>query len=552
MNAPGPRVRRWLRNPDRLLFAILLVLHVLPLWWFPFFPSQDGPAHVENAEILRTYGRADRPLLRTFYEINTHPDPNWFGHLVLAALMTVLPPLAAEKVLLTGYLLLLPLALAYALRAVRPGGGPAALLAFPFLHNLFFHMGFYNFCYSLPLFFFTLGYWLRHREQFTAGRAAVLAGLGLLLFFCHLVSLAALWILLAVLVGYWTVLDLVARPGKEVWTSLRSRAVIPFCAFLPALLLAVWFLARRPGSGVEVAQETNRLSWLLKLEALVSYGSLEVWPSLGLAVFFLVCAGVLIATRAGRTRLDPGDGFLAGAAVFVALLFVVPDAMAGGMFVIPRLTLYPYFALILWLAAQPASAALTWSIRGAALVSTLALLALHTAAYARLNPYLEEYVAASEMVAPNTTLFPWSYSHSGRGPDGSPASLRVGPFRHAAGYIAARRPVVNLCNYEAAAGYFPILYRGEVNPYEHMGLLPAVPDRGLESTPPRVDIEGYQQATNHRVDYVLVWSPSDPEATRLRLGKDGYKWVFTSEPRGLAQLYRRKDWPKEVVREGDR
>jgi hypothetical protein len=525
-----------------LLFAVLLVLHVGPLWWFPFFPSQDGPAHVENAEILRTYGRADRPLLRTFYEINTRPDPNWFGHLVLAALLAVFPPLAAEKLLLTGYLLLLPLALAYALRAVRPGGGPAALLAFPFLHNLFFHMGFYNFCYSLPLFFFALGYWLRHRDQFTTGRAALLAGLGLLLFFCHLVSLVALWILLAVLVGYRTVLDLRARSGKEVWASLRSRAVIPCCAFVPSLLLAVWFLARRPGRGVEVTEQTNRLNWLLKLEALVSYGSLEVWPSLGLAVFFLVCALILVAARARRPHLVAEDGLLAGVAVFVALLFVVPDAMAGGMFVIPRLTLYPFFALILWLAAQPASAALAWSIRGAALVSTLALLALHTAAYARLNPYLEEYVAAAAVVEPNTALLPWNDTHSGRGPDGSPTSLRVGPFRHAAGYIAARRPVVNLCNYEAAAGYFfPIVYRSEVNPYEHMGLLPAVPDRGLESTPPQASIAGYQQATHQRVDYILVWSSSDPEATRLRLNKIGYERVYTSEPRGLAQLYRLKD-----------
>jgi hypothetical protein len=537
-----PRLRRWLRDPDRLLFAVLLVLHLVPLWWFPFFPSQDGPAHVENADILRNYDRADRPLLRTFYTINSNPDPNWFGHVVLAALMAAVPPLIAEKLLLTGYLFLLPLSLAYALRALRPGGGPAVLLVFPFLHNLFFHMGFYNFCYSLPLFFFALGYWLRHRERFTAARAAVLGGLGLLLFFCHLFSLVALGVLLAVLVGYWFVLDLRTRPARECLASLRSRALVPLCAFLPALLLAVWFLARRPGSGVEIPEEANRLSWLLKLEALVSYGSLEVWPSLGLALFFLVCTGVLVAARARRPQLDAADGFLAAAAVFVALLFVVPDSLAGGLFVIPRLTLYPFFALILWLAARPLRPALAWAIRGAALASTLPLLALHTAAYARLNPYLEEYVTAAVAVESNTTLLPWSYSHSGRGPDDSPLSIRVGPFRHAAGYVAMRRPVVNLCNYEANAGYFPILYRPEVNPYDQMGLMPAVPDRGLESTPPRVDIPGYERTAHQRVDYILVWSAPDPQAALPQLGALGYERIYTSAPRGLAQLYRRKDW----------
>ena len=54
---------RRLRDPDQLLFFALLALHVLPLWVFPFFPSQDGPAHLENAVILRDYHRPDRSLL---------------------------------------------------------------------------------------------------------------------------------------------------------------------------------------------------------------------------------------------------------------------------------------------------------------------------------------------------------------------------------------------------------------------------------------------------------------------------------------------------------
>src|SRR6478672_1600454 len=97
-------MRRWL-DFDHLLLLALLLLHVAPLWFFPYFPSQDGPAHLENAVILRDY--RDRPVLQEFYEPNLSPDPNWLGHLILAGLMTVLPLLVAEKVLLTGYLLLL-------------------------------------------------------------------------------------------------------------------------------------------------------------------------------------------------------------------------------------------------------------------------------------------------------------------------------------------------------------------------------------------------------------------------------------------------------------
>src|SRR5215831_15066252 len=120
----GTPVRRWLAQGDNLLFAGLLLLSLLPLWSACYFPSQDGPAHLENAVILREYNWPDRELFRTFYLINPNPEPNWVGHLALAGLMALgLPPLLAEKVLLTGYLLLLPLAVRYAMTALRADAG---------------------------------------------------------------------------------------------------------------------------------------------------------------------------------------------------------------------------------------------------------------------------------------------------------------------------------------------------------------------------------------------------------------------------------------------
>src|SRR5947209_5795917 len=152
---------RRLRDPDLLLFLVLLVLQVVPLWAFACFPSQDGPTHLENAVILREYDRPDRPLLRKFYTLSDRFHPHWFGHLALAGLMSVLPPLLAEKVLLAGYVVVLPLGLRYALEGARPGAGWLAVLGFPFVGNYLFHMGFYNFCWSLALFPVVVGYYLR-------------------------------------------------------------------------------------------------------------------------------------------------------------------------------------------------------------------------------------------------------------------------------------------------------------------------------------------------------------------------------------------------------
>jgi len=139
------RVRAWLADRESLAFLGCIVLHLLPIWWFDHFPTQDGPSHVANASVLRDYGRPDRGLLREYYSLNWWPNPNWLGHFVMAVLMAVMPPVAAEKVLLTGYVVGLPLAVRYALGVLDPASRPLAFLAFPFVYSYALHMGFYNF-----------------------------------------------------------------------------------------------------------------------------------------------------------------------------------------------------------------------------------------------------------------------------------------------------------------------------------------------------------------------------------------------------------------------
>ena len=39
------------------LFVVLLVLHLIPIWIFAYFPSQDGASHVYNALVLKEYSQ---------------------------------------------------------------------------------------------------------------------------------------------------------------------------------------------------------------------------------------------------------------------------------------------------------------------------------------------------------------------------------------------------------------------------------------------------------------------------------------------------------------
>ena len=556
-------ISSWLSQRENSFFVLLIVIHLLPIWFFNYFPSQDGPAHLHSASVLRGYHFPEHSVFREYYLLNKNLTPNWFTHLSLAGLMYIVPPLIAQKLLLSGYIILLPISIRYALYAVRPDAIFLSFLAFPFIYNYVLHMGFYNFSYSMAMFFFVVGYWLKHQNHFTFRRVITLSVLSLLLYFCHLFSLVTAYIAIALLTVWLTILDLApqVRQQKFNWRSfaqvLRMRVLVPLCAFLPTLILVVMFLARK--STVNSDIDTSRLTWkhifyLLSLHSLVSFQKPEFLFSIALAgLFAAICLYVLIAKLAHR-QINFWDGFLFVVVAYVLLYLIAPDKMSGGGNIKQRLLLYPFFILILWFGAQSYHWIVKQRIQLVAVGITLMLLGTHTIQYAELNSYLEEYVSGMHLVEPNTTLLPLSFSNTGHTPDGKVLSGRVKPFWHASGYIAAQKNVVVLNNYQAALDYFPIAYRSETSPFLHIGIenYPSKGDWGIEAEPPRVDFLNYPQRTGGHVDYVLIWQVLEGHRTLentksiFKQLEEGYDLIYTSPQRGLMQLYRRKDWSRKT------
>lgn len=56
------RRRRW----EPWAFAGLAAIHLLPIWLLVYVPTQDGPAHLENAVALLR--RTHVPVLAEYYE----------------------------------------------------------------------------------------------------------------------------------------------------------------------------------------------------------------------------------------------------------------------------------------------------------------------------------------------------------------------------------------------------------------------------------------------------------------------------------------------------
>src|SRR5207237_10053478 len=105
--------------------------------------------------------------------------PNWLCYGVMSSAVTIVSPATAEKLLLSAYALALPLSARWALGALGPEAATLAWLSLPLVGNQLLHFGFYNFCLSLAAYLLVVGWWLRHREAWSPGRAAALALLGL-------------------------------------------------------------------------------------------------------------------------------------------------------------------------------------------------------------------------------------------------------------------------------------------------------------------------------------------------------------------------------------
>lgn len=73
------------------------------MWTVAYIPTLDGPSHTYNGWLLRQSANSEAfPLFHRAYELNPLPVPNWNGHVVLAGLMLLVPPIVAERLLVSG------------------------------------------------------------------------------------------------------------------------------------------------------------------------------------------------------------------------------------------------------------------------------------------------------------------------------------------------------------------------------------------------------------------------------------------------------------------
>jgi hypothetical protein len=136
-----------------LAFVALALLLDSPLWLVKLVPTQDGPVHLAQADLIARFGwgGALEGPAAYFYQWNPRIEPNSAIYLLLAGLIRLTgDALLAHTLFLSLYGLLWIVA-AYAVsRAETERPLLPMLLLLPLAFGVFIHWGFYNFALGVP------------------------------------------------------------------------------------------------------------------------------------------------------------------------------------------------------------------------------------------------------------------------------------------------------------------------------------------------------------------------------------------------------------------
>jgi hypothetical protein len=465
-----------------VLYAAVAVVHLLPVWTVPIIPTVDGPSHVYNAVVLQELARGS-PEFAAVFAADLRPHPNWLGHALLFVALYVAPPVVAEKLVFT-VIIIVFLAGVWAFAGLVDARSRVyAFLAMPLTFHLLLQMGFYNYSLGCGLALLAVAAAWRGRGTTTA----------LLLVVCYLAhALPAAVAVLSVLIF---------AAARRRWRDLVSVT--------PVALLFGWFLLqpKLPGgdwtwNGAILIEPLLRVALLHTFDPRqLTFGTI-----LGLVYGALVVVTLLVE-RIDRQRRDV---FLLLTLAAVGLYLAAPVGVQEGFVLKARLLLFPYLFILPWF--TPRVPRLPLALAFALVASANAIFIRNC--WKQNADVMTRAVSVVGAATPGKTAVPLIFDRS------SPhASLPL--LSHAFAHAAAARRLVDLGNYEAALGFFPVAFRKGIR-------RPSIFQ--LETAPESFDVEAYKP------DYIYTWRMPERSALEPKL----LEHYELRAIRGEARLYARR------------
>lgn len=448
------KLKHQLDSIEPYLFVLLILAHLIPICASTYFVTVDGPAHLYNAQLIRSLFGGDGSIINQYLEFNPRLVPNWSGHFLLVCLLKFFSAAASEKIILGLYLIGLPLSFRYLARVMKARNMVLTFFIFPFTYSFLFYYGFYNFHLGLILYFLLFGLWIKSFEQgFSALRISLLIVLSIALYFSHLFMLA--FFLLSI--GVINAVALIRKGGNEPPHQKPSKIIVTqILVLLPVLLALAYFFVSKPfalGADIVSKDFAEKMQMLFHISPAKGIGyakenKLTLWVFILLAVLLIFR---LAKDWKSRKQSSITGALYTGALCILSLLafLLLPNAGGGFGFVTPRFCLLFFLFLILFLSMRPLKTWLAIPVLLAISILSLAFLRIYNKTTTQNQIVTQGIVDASAHIYPGDKILPllnheyWLYGH-------------------VSNYIGAEVPVIIYENYEAELGYFPLVWKEEV------------------------------------------------------------------------------------------
>lgn len=487
-------------------FAVLLALSIIIIP--KYYITGDGASHVYNAKVLfDMVSGQSQEFYEQFYKVNRHIDPNWSSHIIIGFFTRMFPPWLADKLFQILYVLTFCFGFRYLIRSIKKENAFLSFLFFPFLFTLPFQQGFYNYCFSLAILFWAVGFYIRYEEKLNnplvqLGSSMLVLGVAL----AHgmpaiytMMIISAIW-----LVQNWQKV----RQLKIdfIVTGIARLAVI----FLPTLLLIAMFIAKRGfGSTPHPKTYLEKFVDFVTMWTSQSTRNVEVIPAVMSLVLILVFC-VLIFVKKERTsfRFNREDGKIKNLS-YVFLIFAgftffsymtAPDTIGGAGSVEIRLAFLPPMFLILFLATKTWQSLYQGFFILASFVISVFFLVLRFPSVMQANTVAKEIMTGAEHIKDESVVLNLHYDDWQITDNGDSIFQKDNSFLHFTDHYGSlkNKHLVLLMNYEADINYFPVNWAENKNPRKTINNMYA------GTYPPCADFTAYEKQAGKKIDYILL------------------------------------------------
>ena len=484
----------------KALLAAGVVICLLQVWWPAYYLTGDGPCHLYNAQVLHDLWRHKNiSFYQPFFNIDYHPNPNWFATLLLALLLFVVKGVIAEKIFLTLYIFTYTSGFYLLLKKISGNNIGWLPVIFIFVFTQALAKGFYNFSFSIAFYFWVVWSFLRFLGQASLRNATMFFVFTLLLFFTHLMPFVFASFTCFTLIVSFAVSG--ATNNQKPSAFFLKYALLLTLFLTPFMILMGWFIGHEGGMQLNLAHHFYRLIELAQFKYIVNEVHYEDLFALvagcSLLIMFLAC----FLSIKSRFKINKYDGFL------ITLLFVLfiylffPEGFMGRVLAVAvRVQLFVFILVACCVGYRLQFPKIIMAGSAVLFICFTGLSIVRISNQLTASQAVNDYLSAGPFIKPLSVVLPLNFSRSGMDGQGHVIADRNHLFSHISGYMGTEKPLIILDNYEANMGYFPLEWTRKTNPYNHLSK-----DEGIEGCPPYAVINDYKQTSGVNIDYILMW-----------------------------------------------